>query len=197
MSGKQGIRELVVDGFRRMVVEDSFDNLTVLALCKRTSISRKTFYTYFNDKYDVLEAIIYEDILEPAEKLLPMLSNTNAIPTGPTSSVMLGENMYRSILNHKDFYTSLTAKGSSRAFARAIQKSSMRLHRTLAEMYGGSYDDKMRYACRFGAGAQAAIIIEWLRDGAKIDPHELATWMHEWSFANSCVGFESVTISEV
>ena len=195
MTGKSNIRDLIIATFRQMVTEGSFDKITVLELCENANISRKTFYTYFDDKYAVLEAVIYEDTLEPCEKLLPVLSSTSAFPVGPASSIMLGEQMYQSILKNKDFYTSITAKGSARAFARAMQKASIALHRTLAEMYGGTYDDKTRYACRFGAGAQAAIIIEWIRDGMKITPHELAVWVHEWSFSCSCVGFDEDTAS--
>ena len=191
MAEKKGIRSLIMDEFRRMVVEDSFEAVTVLELCKRASISRKTFYTYFDDKYSVLEELVYEDTLSSVEKLLPVMSSSGAFPVGPTSSVMLSEHTYQAILSNREFYTRLTSRGSSRAFARAMEKSSMRLHRSLAELYGGTYDDKMRYACRFGAGAQAAVIIEWLRDGMKVSPHELAEWMHDWSFNCSCVGFEN------
>ncbi len=190
MAGKTEIRGLIKEAFKHMVIKESFEKVTVSQLCMQANISRKTFYSYFDDKYAVLDEVIYDDTMAYCERVLPLLSSTSAFPTGPASSIMLNEQMLLSILNNRDFYLSLTAKGSGRAFARALQKSSIRLHRTLAEMHGGVFDDKMRYACRFGAGAQAAVVIEWLRDGMTTSPHELAIWLHEWSFNCSCVGFD-------
>ena len=50
---------------RQMVMEKPFEKISVTELCKRAKTSRITFYTYYSDKYDLLNQC-FEDIQNEA-----------------------------------------------------------------------------------------------------------------------------------
>ncbi|MGN0193507.1 MAG: TetR/AcrR family transcriptional regulator [Pseudoramibacter sp.] len=50
---------------RQMVMEKPFEKISVTELCKRAKTSRITFYTYYSDKYDLLNQC-FEDIQKEA-----------------------------------------------------------------------------------------------------------------------------------
>ena len=46
----------ITDGFTRLIGEVDFQKITVDMIMKEAGISRSTFYRYFKDKYDVMNA---------------------------------------------------------------------------------------------------------------------------------------------
>jgi AcrR family transcriptional regulator len=50
---------------RQMIMEKPFEKISVTELCKRAKTSRITFYTYYSDKYDLLNQCL-EDIQKEA-----------------------------------------------------------------------------------------------------------------------------------
>lgn len=46
----------ILDGFNRLITETDFHKITVDMIMKTADVSRATFYRYFKDKYDVMNA---------------------------------------------------------------------------------------------------------------------------------------------
>lgn len=61
---------------RQMVLEKPFEKISVTEICKRANTSRITFYTYYGDKYDLLEHC-FEDIQEEATERFRELEQDN------------------------------------------------------------------------------------------------------------------------
>ena len=51
-------RDVILENTRELVCKNGFDKVTVKMICEKTNISRKTFYTFYQDKYDILEQIL-------------------------------------------------------------------------------------------------------------------------------------------
>lgn len=45
---------LIESALMRLLTEDSFENITIQAICTQSMVPRSTFYNYFEDKYDLL-----------------------------------------------------------------------------------------------------------------------------------------------
>lgn len=59
---KKGLQEAL----QELLGEMSFDKISVSQICERAATSRVTFYTYYNDKYDLLSDL-YDTMAEKAE----------------------------------------------------------------------------------------------------------------------------------
>lgn len=185
MDANLSIDETVKACFRDMVITDSFKKVTVSSLCKQANISRKTFYNYFNDKYAVLECIFSDDATAATEKIYPLFSEKDFDISPP----LLTERMYQGLYDNKEFYLRVVSEDDAHIFIRIVQKCTTELHKRLVKGDGGRLDDKVRYACCYGSGAQSAIITQWVRDGMTIPPHQLAEWTAEWMLPSARVGF--------
>jgi len=53
----------ILDGFNRLISEIDFHKISVEMIMKEAGVSRSTFYRYFKDKYDVMNAN-YKNILD-------------------------------------------------------------------------------------------------------------------------------------
>ena len=53
----------IVQAFNRLIVEHDFQKISVDMIIKEAGVSRSTFYRYFKDKYDVMNAN-YKNILD-------------------------------------------------------------------------------------------------------------------------------------
>lgn len=54
----QRTQKAIVDAFYELLDEKSFGSITVIDICKRALINRGTFYTHFEDKYQLLDKCI-------------------------------------------------------------------------------------------------------------------------------------------
>ena len=59
--------ELIVNSFKKLMLEKDFSKITVKMIALESGIMRSTFYNYYQDKYEILEWIIDEDILRKVE----------------------------------------------------------------------------------------------------------------------------------
>lgn len=55
----------IINTFRELVMNKDFEKLSVAEISATAGISRKTFYQYFKDKNEIVEKIVYENIIQP------------------------------------------------------------------------------------------------------------------------------------
>lgn len=63
---------LIADAFCRLLQQRHFDQIAVSHITKEANISRTTFYNYFNDKYELMEAlehVVLEDVYSELQVL--------------------------------------------------------------------------------------------------------------------------------
>jgi AcrR family transcriptional regulator len=187
MDGKQLADRSILNGFRAIVKTDGYANITVSKICEAASVSRNCFYTYFDNKYAVLDAIVYEDAAYDTEQAFPMFSERDY----GYSPELLTRHMYEGIYRNRDFYTRIVADGGATDLDRSIRACVTRLHCALTKKDLYVNDDRIRYARVCGEGAQSAVIIRWIQDGMKVSPSKLAEWTSDWTFRCGSVGFDA------
>ena len=101
---KQKLRET----FTQMLQTKTFDQITVTELCEAAKMSRITFYAHYNDKYDLLEALM-EQMLEAAQADFEALQKQNN-PTRDSQKTY--NNILDSILNLFSVYKDLLKQAS-------------------------------------------------------------------------------------
>ena len=180
--------------YRELVLEMPFENIRVMDICSRAGVSRKTFYTYYSGKDELLEDIFYRDAFAETEHLLPKFPRS----TESISVFLLTEKTYQGLLDHAEFYRRVVGRGSTRIFTEAVRRGVLRLQEALtgsmglpADVMSADESLKFHYAQCFGGGAQAAIMVDWIRRGYDVSPQQLAEWTGEWSYSSGVVGYGS------
>lgn len=64
------VRKALAASFKELVVERGFQKIIVKDITDRAGVKRPTFYTYFRDKYDVIEWIFNSEVWQPAKSLM-------------------------------------------------------------------------------------------------------------------------------
>ena len=78
---KKGLREAL----KSLLDEKPFDKINVTEICARSQTSRVTFYTYYNDKYDLLTDL-YHSLADEAQCQLPEKINPQSCMSSYSSS---------------------------------------------------------------------------------------------------------------
>ncbi|MDW7618089.1 TetR/AcrR family transcriptional regulator [Peribacillus simplex] len=63
-------RKLLMDAFIKVIQKKEFKDITIKDITDEATVNRATFYSHFQDKYDLMDAAITEDILESILKHL-------------------------------------------------------------------------------------------------------------------------------
>ncbi|MDO5548410.1 MAG: TetR family transcriptional regulator [Eubacteriales bacterium] len=76
---KDNMKALIVRSFKQLMREQPFEKLTIQRIADRAGIMRSTFYHHFKDKYDLLDWVIQQELVFPAEKGLKNRQMTEAL----------------------------------------------------------------------------------------------------------------------
>ena len=69
MNTKTDIDRLLMDSFKKLVLKVPVENITIKEITDEAGVIRPTFYNHFQDKYEVIERIVKEEILMPVKPL--------------------------------------------------------------------------------------------------------------------------------
>lgn len=61
---KVSMKDLLSQGLYLIMMEKSFDSITIKQICNKTGVNRGTFYNHFIDKYEALEYLSHKIILD-------------------------------------------------------------------------------------------------------------------------------------
>ncbi|MDN7245600.1 TetR/AcrR family transcriptional regulator [Planococcus shenhongbingii] len=70
-------RKLLMDAFMKIIKKKEFKDITINDIAEEGTVNRATFYSHFQDKYDVMDAAITEDIEERLIKNLSQYDRLN------------------------------------------------------------------------------------------------------------------------
>ena len=68
--GKREIDQLLADSFRELACQGPIEKITIKEITDRAGVIRPTFYNHFQDKYELLEWIINQDLIEPMKPFI-------------------------------------------------------------------------------------------------------------------------------
>ena len=70
-------RKLLMDAFIKLTRKKDFKDITIKDITDEATVNRATFYSHFQDKYDLIDAVITEEILESIVKHLNYYDRLN------------------------------------------------------------------------------------------------------------------------
>lgn len=63
-------KALLGEKFKELVEKKGFDKLTIKMITDAAGVIRPTFYNYFQDKYEVIEWLLWENVFQEVTKLM-------------------------------------------------------------------------------------------------------------------------------
>lgn len=170
----QSAKEKIINNFRQLVMTKDFEKLTVAQICEHADVSRKTFYKYFQDKYDVIEQIVLINITQPFVELKRLYASHD-LP-----STMIMEWFYQKIYEDRYFYSRINEYTGKNSFQDFILIHTSNIIRSTIENRRLSEVDK-EYWIYFYASSHAMLLIKWIRDGMTVPPKTMANYYEMWT----------------
>ncbi len=87
------MRSFLCENLRDLMRKNVFEKITIKQICDKTGVIRATFYNYFEDKYDCLNAIVYADLCESYISNISQEQITEIV-----------EGMLKTVAENRDFY---------------------------------------------------------------------------------------------
>lgn len=63
-------KALLGEKFKELVAKKGFEKLTIKMITDAAGVIRPTFYNYFQDKYEVMEWLLWEDVFKEVSELM-------------------------------------------------------------------------------------------------------------------------------
>ena len=150
--------------YKRMVLEKN-TKLSVMNICSRLNISRKTFYMYYKDKYELIHSIINDDLMKPLS-YISQLQETKA-----EDSIFILTTFYSKIYDNQKFYSLLYKKENS--FIQCYYEELSKLNKIL--FYKKKIDKiEIEYQINLAASAGTALLIKWIEDDFILSPRKIS-----------------------
>lgn len=170
--------QILADSLKGLVLQKPVEKITIKEITDQAGVIRPTFYNHFQDKYELLEWIIREEILAPA---FPLIRN------GLTNQAVLL--VFTSLLREKEFYSRLSRMDGPITFEELVVKC-------IKEMLIEVFEEPLR--CRKGrfpwltidmlaeyyARSMCFAVKVWIRQGMTAAPQEMAD-VYEYLMSHS------------
>lgn len=164
----------IIEAFRELVMTKDFEKLTVAEISQGAGISRKTFYQYFKDKNDIVERIVFENIMQPMNQMRT-LSKAFAFP-----SLTIMSWLYEQFYKDRLFYSKISSFTGQNSFFELILSYTSDI---VAEKFSTLKisETEKEYSIYFYASSHITVLTKWINEGMKIPPQEMASFYEKWT----------------
>lgn len=161
--------EALAESFKKLVLSQPVEKITIKEITDNAGVIRPTFYNHFQDKYELLEWIIREELITP---IIPLVKGGFI-----RESLVL---IFTNIEKEKEFYTHAAKLEGQNSFSSIAQKLiEERLHEYIVSKSGEDAHFRQWMTpdtlAEYYARSIRFITVKWILTGMIIPPTELAT----------------------
>ena len=157
---------VLADSLKQIMASNPFDKISVAEIVEHSGLNRNSFYYHFKDKYDLVNWVFQTEFVDRIK-----IEDSD-------SSWRFIEQICNYFYENRVFYVNaLSVKGQNSFSDYFTSKFYEILAPRFAAMLGNR-KDKDLYANLF-ADAFLAIVLRWLKDGAKIPPDDFMQLLYE------------------
>jgi len=170
------IKEAIESCFRDLVIDEHYKDVTVVAICKKASVSRAAFYDFFINKEAVLESIVRDEIVTPMRMLYETIPKIKIKST----QLIMTEVAYENISKNRAFYSKINKVEKGSLLIRVITNEIITLTEPILQDFHID-DDEKSYTAFFFSAASAMLISQWLERDLDIEPARLSQLFNKWT----------------
>ncbi|WP_455715600.1 dihydroxyacetone kinase transcriptional activator DhaS [Anaerosporobacter sp.] len=156
MSESMITKQAIATGFKKLMNEKPFDKITILDITKTCGLNRQTFYYHFQDKYELLNWIFYNEVIL-------VLTKDLSLDTWP-------DNLYNMLTVMKEngtFYRNAINHSFQEEFKNYLLNISEELFYNTIDHIKGDYpmpEDDQKFLSRFLSFGVVDSIVWWIKE---------------------------------
>ncbi|MED0826541.1 TetR/AcrR family transcriptional regulator [Bacillus pacificus] len=168
------------NAFVELIEEKGFDAITVKDITTKANINRGTFYAHYQDKFDLMtkcqEEIMYKFSNIAKQKLPEVIADLGSSPS-PTMPFILITSILEFLNENSDFMKAVLSPKGDLSFQTKLKDF---MWKTIFEDTNGALINKenllvpSQYLASYMASAHIGVIQQWLNNGQKETPEEIA-----------------------
>ena len=168
MGRKEDTSKRLKESFKHLARAIPVEKITIQEIVDGAGVIRPTFYNHFQDKYQLMERVFKDEVIEPVRPLLRNDMLHEAV-----------ELIFRNILQEKDFYSKIYRMEGQNSFESILKDCLYDAIIDLTEEFTGKqvagfkllgHEMLAEYYSRF----LALFVLAWMRDGMSVSPGEMA-----------------------
>jgi AcrR family transcriptional regulator len=167
---KSTTKQNLIDAFWMLYCQKPISTITVKAIVDKAGYNRSTFYEYFLDVYDVLEAI-ESSLLPTREKLPPM-------PLNQVEQTVPLDFFIKNYLENSRYYVVLLGDKGDPAFQTKIKNSVKPVLREMFQQDANVNPSEIDYILEFVLSAMIGVMGYWFAQENTISFEELISLMY-------------------
>lgn len=172
-------KDIIIENAKELICKHGFDEVTVKMICEKSVISRKAFYTFYYDKYEILDAILTKDFVMEINDLFDKFGRVEL-----NRSIIL-ETLYQRIYDNGEFYRKMIMTDDEYMLEKYLLKYNIELMKKI--LTGAKIEDKEReYVIYFYASSQVALIRKWILNNYDLSPLQMALYYRKWAVVSMC-----------
>ena len=157
MDTKRLTNKLIADSFKKLLLKKDFKKITVKMIASDSGFMRSTFYNYFQDKYEILEWIVKNEIYDKIEPCVENGAYYEAFKL-----------IFKCIDEDKDFYKKAFLIDGQNGFEEILASEMVRLFKEAYESISLEDDNELitiDNISQYQAMALIMYIKMWICDG--------------------------------
>ena len=175
--------KLLQEALIELTAERGFDAVTVGDIAKRATVNRATFYRHYQDKYELLEQIFREAVIQFASDLGP--PGEVALTIDPQNPPARWVRLFEHFREHERLYRPLLGSKGSSWFAAKVRdqfttlmEERERRRERLPALQGKPIQSKMprKAVVMLASNSLISTISWWLESGKQYSPKQIASW---------------------
>lgn len=172
---QQRTKKEIIDAMKQLLGRENFSDITVKQVCETAMIHHSTFYRYFLDKYDLLQAVL--GII--CDDINILLNAGQTVGDATFEIVKREENIFRHLNDYQresSFYSDFL-NGLSGLITEYATKDKSVSHDALLEIVKRSKNPEL--ASYTAAGAILGIIAKWNDEVTPVSNETLHTFLDD------------------
>ena len=166
MADSNTMKKLLANALKELMNEMSFQKITIADICSRCSMSRKSFYYHFKDKYDLVNWIFDSEYLSTSP------TRNDSMNTLDDSRWELIENLCWYFYSNKQFYSKIFRIKGQNSFTEYFRDLTMPLLESRVQLIT-SDKISVSFCTEFYADALLSALERWIVEYNSIPPDKL------------------------
>lgn len=167
--------DIILESAKELICDNGFDKVTVKMICDKSNISRKTFYTFYQDKYDILEEIIVKDVINELNYLLDKFMRMEL------NRPIILEAMYQKIYDNRSFYRKVINIKGDNSLESYLLYYFIKCYRKILSIVKIDSSVEFDYLTYFYSSANVMLIRKWILDDFDLTPKQIAEYYQNWA----------------
>ena len=167
MQQKKEVKLLLAESFKELVLEKPVEKITIKEITDRAGVIRVTFYNHFQDKYELLEWICREEIMNPTRMLLWNNMHREALTF-----------MFTNILKNKEFYARVVKLEGQNSFESIVKTCMVEIIQDYLKEHIKVESQRfewltLEWVALYYAQNMCFILITWIKTGMTVSPADM------------------------